>query len=47
MTDFIPGMLNRRTVRKYSAEPVEESLLNELLMAAARCLQPEICRFIV
>jgi len=37
MTDFIPGMLNRRTVRKYSAEPVGESLLNELLMAAARC----------
>ena len=29
-------LLNRRTIRKYSAEPVEESLLNDLLNKACR-----------
>ncbi|MFZ0280015.1 MAG: nitroreductase family protein [Bacteroidales bacterium] len=37
MADFIQMMVNRRTIRKYTPEPVSEKLLTEILTAACRC----------
>lgn len=36
MADFIQMMLNRRTIRKYSPEPVDDKLLTDLLKAGCR-----------
>lgn len=36
MTDLLKVLLNRRTIRKYSTQPVRESLIRNLLMAACR-----------
>jgi nitroreductase len=36
MTDIIDGLLNRRTIRKYSSKAVSDDLLNELLDAGCR-----------
>ena len=38
-------LLNRRTIRKYSQEPVDETLLNELLTRAAGLPLQGTCRF--
>ncbi len=40
-------LLNRRTIRKYSDEPVDDKLLNDLLKWVAELPQQEICRFTV
>ncbi len=36
MGDFSDILLNRRTIRKYSAKPVDNKLLNEMLMMGCR-----------
>jgi len=36
MEDFSGILLNRRTIRKYSAKPVDDKLLNEMLMMGCR-----------
>ena len=36
MTDFSEILLNRRTIRKYSSEPVDDKLLNDLVAAGCR-----------
>ena len=36
MTDMIQTLVNRKTIRKYSPEPVDDKLLNDLLVAATR-----------
>ncbi len=36
MTDLIQTLVNRKTIRKYSPEPVDDKLLNDLLVAATR-----------
>lgn len=36
MTDFSENLLNRRTIRKYSSEPIEDKLLNEILKMGCR-----------
>jgi len=36
MADLTNFLLNRRTIRKYSSEPVNDKLLNELLMEGCR-----------
>lgn len=36
MTDIQDILLNRRTIRKYTSEKVDDTLLNELLMACCR-----------
>ncbi len=36
MTELTDILFNRRTIRKYSAEPVEEELLNDILKAGCR-----------
>jgi nitroreductase len=36
MPDFPASLYNRRTIRKYSTEPVHDQLLNDLLTAACR-----------
>lgn len=36
MADFSDILLNRRTIRKYSSEPIDDKLLNELLIMGCR-----------
>ena len=36
MTNYSDLLLNRRTIRKYSSEPVEDKLLNDLLLMGCR-----------
>jgi len=36
MTIFSDILMDRRTIRKYSSEPVDDKLLNELLMMGCR-----------
>lgn len=36
MTDLLESLNNRKTIRKYTSEPVTELLLNELLITACR-----------
>ncbi len=36
MTDLTNLLLSRRTIRKYSSEPVDDVIINELLMAGCR-----------
>ena len=36
MKDILSSLISRKTIRKYSAQPVPDSLLNELITAACR-----------